>query len=88
VYSTWEVMALWDLYLASDSWWAVKTTWSVYGMIRDTGRLMDDSRFKRLARQHEKWLAVRHCAASAKEVFASFENLALSIRDRLIQTSH
>jgi hypothetical protein len=45
-YSSCEVMSLWDLHLAGESWWAVKTTWSVYGMIRDTGRLLDDSRFK------------------------------------------
>jgi len=53
VHSTWRVMALWDLYLETDSWWAWGTGWSVYGMIRDTGRLMDESRFKHLADEHE-----------------------------------
>ena len=28
-------MALWDLYLAGESWWARQTGWSVYGMIRE-----------------------------------------------------
>jgi hypothetical protein len=56
-YSAWEVMALWDLYLDSDSWWALKTGWSVYGLIRDVGRLMDDRRLKAYARQHEENLA-------------------------------
>jgi hypothetical protein len=60
-YSSWEVMALWDLYLASESWWAVQTTWSVYGIIRDAGRLMDDPRLKPLARKHEESLARRRC---------------------------
>jgi len=56
-YSAWEVMALWDLYLESESWWAVQTTWSVYGMIRDASRLMDDSRLKQRALMHEAHLA-------------------------------
>ena len=55
-YTAWEVMALWDLYLESESWWAVKTTWSVYGMIRDVGRLTDDSRFNRFTLTHEESL--------------------------------
>jgi hypothetical protein len=57
VYSAWETMALWDLYLESESWWARKTGWSVYGMIRDQGRLMDDPRLKQLARKHQETLA-------------------------------
>jgi hypothetical protein len=55
--TAWEVMALWDLYLESRSWWASQTGWSVYGMIRDQGRLMDDPRFKQLAAHHEEGLA-------------------------------
>src|SRR5712691_3585079 len=34
-----------------------RTGWSVYGMIRDAGRLMDDSRFKQVAGKHEGQLA-------------------------------
>ena len=56
-YSTWEVMAIWDLYLASESWWARQTGWSVYGMIRDAGWLIEDSRFKQLASTHDEELA-------------------------------
>jgi hypothetical protein len=56
-YSSWEVMALWDLYLESESWWARQSGWSVYGMIRDAGRLMDDSRLKKLAANYEDGLA-------------------------------
>jgi len=56
VYSAWRVMALWDLYLESDSWWARQTRWSVYGMIRDCGLLLDESRFKQLAGEHENHL--------------------------------
>jgi len=59
-YTAWEVLALWDLYLASESWWALQTGHSVYGMIRDTGNLMDDSRFKQLAVMHEDQLAEQH----------------------------
>jgi hypothetical protein len=59
-YSAWEGMALWDMYLASKSWWALQTSWSVYGMVRDTSRLMDDPRLTRLARQHEENLAKQH----------------------------
>jgi hypothetical protein len=58
-YSAWKVMALWDLYLESESWWARRTGWSAYGMIRDAGRLMDDQRFKQLAGTHEESLATR-----------------------------
>jgi hypothetical protein len=59
VHSTWRVMALWDLFLESSSWWARRTAWSVYGMVRDTGRLMDDPRFKKLLAKHEEGL-VQH----------------------------
>jgi hypothetical protein len=58
-YSAWEVMALWDLYLGSESWWARKTGWSVYGMIRDAERLMDDPRVKQSAVKHEQSIAER-----------------------------
>ena len=59
VHAPWRVMALWELYLESKSWWARQTGWSVYGMMRDTGNLMDDSRFKDLGERHEKTLARR-----------------------------
>jgi hypothetical protein len=52
-------MALWDSYLAGESWWAVKTNWSVYGMIRDAGRLMDDARFKGIGVTHMERIAKR-----------------------------
>ncbi len=54
VHSPWRVMALWDLYLESESWWARRTSWSVYGMVRDSGRLMEDARFKPGSDQHEQ----------------------------------
>ena len=57
VHSAWGVMAFWDLYLESESWWARRTEWSVYGMIRDVGRLIDDARLKQLASKHEEQLA-------------------------------
>jgi hypothetical protein len=53
VHSTCRVMALWDLYLESESWWARQTGWLAYGMIRDVSRLMDDPRLKQMAREHE-----------------------------------
>lgn len=56
----WEVMALWDLYLESDTAWARRNVWSVYGMIRDAGWLMDDPRRKQLARKHEESLGSFH----------------------------
>ena len=59
VHSAWGVMALWDLYLGSQSGWARRTGWSVYGMIRDVVRLMDDARFKQVALRHEESLAKR-----------------------------
>jgi hypothetical protein len=52
-------MALWDLYQESESWWARQTGWSVYGMIRDLGRLMDDPSFKQLSARHEEELAIQ-----------------------------
>jgi len=70
-YSSWEVMALWDLYLPSKSWWAVQTTWSVYGMIRDTGRIMDDPRFKQLAFKHEENLAERRFGRASRPTIFS-----------------
>jgi hypothetical protein len=56
VQCAWEVMALWDLYLDSDTPWARRTVWSVYGMIRDAGRLMDEPGRKQLARKNEESL--------------------------------
>ncbi len=58
-YSSWEVMALWDLYLESESWWALKTVWAVYGMIREAQWLMDNPRVKQLAINHEEQLIKR-----------------------------
>ncbi len=75
-YSSWEVMALWDVYLAGESWWASRTGWSVYGMIRDGGRLMDDTRFKQLAVKHEEDLA-RHRFGSRNETSSVFASLFL-----------
>ena len=57
VHYAWRVMALWDLYLESESWWARRTGCSVYGMIRGAGRLMDDTRFRQLAGDHGEALA-------------------------------
>ena len=65
-HSAWGVMALWDLYLETESRWAQRTGWSVYGMIRDAGRLMDDLRFKQLAAKHEEQLAIRRFGRFAK----------------------
>ena len=56
-YSAWEVMALWQLYMECQSWWAKKTYWSVYGMVRDSSRLMDDPQFRRIALKFEGRLA-------------------------------
>jgi len=56
VHSAWRVLALWDLYLESETWWASRTGWSVYGMIRDTGRLIEDSRFKDISTRYEQSL--------------------------------
>jgi len=49
-------MALWDLYLESETWWACRTGWSVYGMIREVGQLMENPRFKHRAARDEKHL--------------------------------
>jgi hypothetical protein len=78
----WEVMALWDLYLESESWWAVQTTWSVYGMICDAGRLMDNSRLKQVAFVHKENLARKRYGrpSDAKAVFSSlFSDLACKL---------
>jgi hypothetical protein len=67
-YAAWEVMALWDLYLESECWWARQTGWSVYGMVRDVGRLMDDARLKSLATKHEEYLSKRGNGAPTKPI--------------------
>jgi hypothetical protein len=66
MYSAWMVMALWDLYLKGESEWARRTGYSVYGMIRDSGRLIDQSGFKRLAARHEEELAIQKYGQFAK----------------------
>jgi hypothetical protein len=52
-------MALWDVYLEGKSPWALRTRWGVYGMIRETGRLTDDPRFKRRFLRHDEDLATQ-----------------------------
>jgi hypothetical protein len=66
VHSAWEVMGLWDLYLAGESLWARRTGWSVYGVIREAGWLIEDSRFKRLSLRHEEDLATQRYGRFAK----------------------
>jgi|SRR5712691_10168960 len=97
-HSAWGVMAFWDLYLESESWWAVKTTWSVYGMMRDAGRLMDDSRFKQLAAKQEETLARQRYGRfgnssdvikELKKLLPSFreEQASFSRRDQILRLS-
>jgi hypothetical protein len=74
VHSAWGVMGLWDLYLASESWWAVQTTWSVYGMIGDSGRLLEGAGLKPLALKHQENLARQRFGqfSTTEEVLSSF----------------
>ena len=76
LYSAWGVLALWDLYLESESDWARRTGWSVYGMIRDSGRLVDQPNFKQLASRHEEELAIQRYGqfATVKDFLRSMEN--------------
>ena len=80
VHNAWGGMALWELYLDSQSWWARETHWSVYGMVRETGRLLDDSRFKHLALKHEEWLGSRQIGrfVSARDVLNWFRDTPIS----------
>jgi len=73
VHSAWGVMALWDLYLAGESWWARQTNYSTYGMLREASRLMDDARFKPLVGEHEENLAKERFGGriNTREVFNS-----------------
>ena len=76
-------MALWDLHLEAESHWARRTGWSVYGMIRDAVRLMDDPRFKQLAAKHEENLATWRYGhfASPGDVIARLRNSCPLFRD-------
>ena len=67
VHSVWRVMALWDLYLETESWWARRTGRSVYGMVREAGRLMDERRFKQVAAKHEGRLTEYNDGAGCDE---------------------
>lgn len=82
VQSAWGVMTSWDLYLVSESWWARRTRWRVYGMIREAGRLIEDSRFKHLAVKHEETLAKRRYGhfASSGDIVAWLRNYVPSFR--------
>lgn len=51
VYSAWEIMALWDLYIE-----ASRNVYRLYYMEREAVFLMDDPRFKDLCRKHEEFL--------------------------------
>ncbi len=81
VHSAWGVMALWELYLEGNSAWARRTAWSVYGMIRDAGRLMDDLRFKHLAAKHEESLARQRFGrfAKASDVLSRFTGTSFEV---------
>lgn len=51
VYTAWEIMALWDLYIE-----ASRNVYRLYYMEREAVFLMDDPRFKELSRKHEEFL--------------------------------
>ena len=61
------ILAMFDLYFQSGSAWDIRTKGSIYGMVRDGGRLRDDPRFKALYREHERRLDSISGAMTAAE---------------------
>ncbi len=55
IYQPWGVMAMWDLYLGG-TYFGKLTGYMIDGMKKDIGVIVDDSRFKGLARQYEEKL--------------------------------
>lgn len=56
IYQAWGVMALWDLYLVTETYWAKQTRYMIEGLKRDVGVLVDQPRWKDLCKQYEEKL--------------------------------
>lgn len=56
LYNEWGVMALWDVYLATDDDWARKNGFNVVEFVRQIPRLVDGIAWKNRAADHEKRL--------------------------------
>lgn len=56
VYRAWGVMALWDLYMSTGGFWAKRTGYMISGLIEEKGLLLDDPKWKQLAKNYESKL--------------------------------
>lgn len=68
-FQEWGVMALWDVFLASDSDWVKKTGYSLDGFFRCLPWLVDDRGWKSKAAEYEKKLV----PPAPKEIASLFE---------------
>lgn len=59
-YGAAQVMAMWDFYISPENSWTKSTGKTIYGMVRDSARILDQAGFKTLARDYERYLLKRH----------------------------
>jgi hypothetical protein len=73
VYQSWGMMAMWDLYISLETYWGKLTRFMLDGLKKDVGVLVDDPRWKTLAKQYEeKLLQGAGPLKSAAEVLTAF----------------
>ena len=56
IYQPSGVMAMWDLYMSLETYWGKLTRYMIDGLKKDVGVLVDDPRWKPLAKQYEERL--------------------------------
>jgi hypothetical protein len=49
-------MAMWDLYMSLETYWGKLTRYMLDGLKKDVGVIVDDPRWKRLAKEYEERL--------------------------------
>lgn len=71
-YQAHGVMALWDLYMSTGTYWGKLTGYMIDGLKKDIGVIVDDVRWKSLSRQYEdKLLSTDGPLVSVKELTSS-----------------
>jgi hypothetical protein len=79
-YTAPAVMAMWNLYQAAPGYWHKATAGYLYGMVRDSGRLLDDPKFKPLRRYFENEMQQQYPGlASTGEILGALSLTAKQI---------
>lgn len=76
-YGAAAILAMWDIYFEFRGGWFASTGGTIYGMVRDSARILDHAEFKLRQREHQSRLDQAADAMSAADVL---EQLSLKPR--------